>query len=162
MTQSQEVMTLPPALLKQFADMVTIIPDFEPGGGESIIAQILGAKTLADIDAPWTGGRKAPVGPILFIVGVSKAPSDFDGGLPFYLIIETFLPMSGEIKEYSVGGTMVVAQLVKTFVQGDFPVAGTIVEKALRDRPGQSAQHFAVDHDETARLRKAYNKPEAK
>lgn len=156
MTQSTEVAEVSPALLAQFAGMVTIVPDFEAGGGEGIIEQILNAKTLGDIDAPWKGGRKIPVGPMLYITDIAKSPSDYAGGLPFFLVVTTVLPSSGEVKEYTAGGTMVVAQLVKTYSLGEFPIAGAIVETPLKNRPGQLAQHFAVDREETDRVRAMY------
>lgn len=153
MTSNTEVTELPEAVLKQFAGMVGIIPDFEAGGGEQILAAILSGKTLGDIDAPWTGGRAIPVGPMLFITEVAKAASDYEGGLPFYLVVTTVLPSTGETREYSAGGTMVVAQLVKAHSLGELPIAGTVVEVPIKSRPGQTAQHFAVDRDETDRLR---------
>lgn len=162
MTQSTEVAELPRELIAQFAEMVTIVPDFEPGGGADIIKQLLAATNLAELDAPWKGGRNAPIGPMLYVTGISKSPSDFPGGLPFYLVAECVYPESGEIKEYSIGGTMVVAQLVRALVLDEFPLAGVIVEKELKNRPGQSAQHFAVSVEDTDRVRKAMAKAETK
>lgn len=162
MTQSTEVAELPQALIAQFAEMVGIVPDFETGGGEGIIEQILAGTTLGDIDAPWTGGRKIPVGPMLYITDIAKTPSDYPGGLPFYLVVTTTLPSSGAMKEYSAGGTMVVAQLVKAFTLDELPIAGMIVETELRNRPGQKAQHFSVDREETDRLRAHVRKAAAK
>lgn len=153
MAESTDVVELPPHLIKQFAEMVTVLPDFVPGGGAEIIAQLLSATTLGDLDAPWSGGRKMPVGPLLFITALQKAPSDFPGGLPFYLVVETILPTSGEIKEYTAGGTMVVAQLVRAHALDELPLAGSIIEVSLKDRPGQFAQHFRIDRDETDRVR---------
>lgn len=162
MTQATDVAVLPPALIKQFAEMVTIIPDFVPGGGADIIAQLLNATTLGDLDAPWSGGRKMPVGPLMFITGLQKAPSDFDGGLPFYLVVETMSPSSGDVKEFTAGGTMVVAQLVRAHVLDELPLAGVVVEVPLKDRPGQSAQHFKIDREETDKLRAAVKTTKSK
>lgn len=153
MTESSEVMELPESTLKAFASMVTIVPDFEPGGGEKIIEQILAAKTIADIDAPWSGGRKMPTGRLLYITDIAKAPSDYPGGLPFYLVVSTVLPSTGQVTEYAAGSTMVVAQLVKAFSLKEFPIAGEVTETPIKTRPGQTAQHFTVDRAETDRVR---------
>jgi hypothetical protein len=153
MTQTTEVAEISPALIAQFAEMVGIVPDFEAGGGEGIIEQILSSRTLGDIDAPWSGGRKIPVGPMLLITDIAKTPSDYPGGLPFYLVVTTILPSSGETKEFTAGGTMVVAQLVKAYSLDEFPIAGEVVETPLKNRPGQSAQHFKVSREDTDRLR---------
>lgn len=157
MSESTEVVELPEALIRQFAQMVTVIPDYEPGGGEKIYEQILSAKTLGDIDAPWSGGRNIPVGPMLYVTELAKAPSDYSGGLPFYLVVTTIMPSSGELKEYSVGATAVVAQLVKAHSLDELPIAGTIIETDIKRRPGQKAQHFKVDRDETDRVRASLN-----
>lgn len=162
MTESTDVAELPPALVAQFVNMVTLIPDAEPGDGADLVAQILGATTLHEVDAPWNGGRKAPIGPLLSVVAVTKSPSDYPGGLPFYLVLDHQTSPEATVKQFTVGGTMVVAQMVKFHELDEFPVVGTIVETPLKNRPGQSAQHWATDHEETARVRAAFKKGRGK
>lgn len=161
MTQSTEIAPIAPALVAQFREMVTVVPDFEPGGGDNLIAQILAATTLEGIDAPWNGGRKIPVGRTLFFTKITKAPSDFAGGLPFFLVVETLQPSTGEITEYTAGGTMVVAQLVKAYCLDEFPFGGSIIEVELKDGSGFKAQHLAVDKESTSYVREAL-KPKGK
>lgn len=153
MAESTEVMILPDAVIKQFAAMVTVIEDYEPGDGSQIIEQILSAKGLGDLDAPWKGGRKAPIGRPLWITGIKKAPSDFVGGLPFFLVLTCVAPNSGEVTEYTAGGTSIVAQLVRAHTLGEFPIAGTIIEVESKRNPGSKPQHFEVSAEDTAYLR---------
>lgn len=148
MTEVAEVSEFSPALIAQFAEMVTVIPDVESSGAEGIIAAILNSTSLDDLDAPWTTKREIPVNRILFFSGIAKAPSEHAAGLPFYLVIDTFLPGSGEIKQYTCGAAPVVAQLVRAHCNNLFPFAGQIIEVESRRVPGQKSKHIELSKED--------------
>lgn len=162
MTEAQEVVEIAPALIQQFAAMVSAIPDFEAGGGDGIIEAILSAKTIEDVDSPWTTKREAPVGRPLFIVGLSKAPSEFEGGLPFYVVIETVSPSSGEVKEYTIGAVPCVAQLVKWWTLDAFPLACTVEEVKSKKNEGRTSKHLIYSAEDTAYLRESMSAKKGK
>lgn len=162
MTESTDVAELPAKLVQQFINMVTLIPDAEEGDAAGLLSAVLGGTTMSDLDAPWNGGRGAPIGPLLCITGIAKAPSDYPGGLPFYLIIDHQTASMPEPKQYATGATMVVAQLVKAHELDEFPLVGAIVETALKKNPSQKAQHFQIDREETDRARAALKKARGK
>lgn len=149
MTESTEVAEFSPALIAQFAEMVTVVPDAAAGDGEGIIAAILGGTTLDDLDAPWTTKREIPTNRILFFAGVAKAPSEYDGGLPFYLLVDTFLPGSGEVKQFTCGAAPVVAQLVQAYVNNLFPFAGQVIEVESKRFTGRTSKHIEVSKEDT-------------
>lgn len=142
MTETSTDIELSPALLKQFADMVTVIPDFEPGGGEQIYAAILTAGTIEDLESPWQGGRQLPTNRPVIVEGIAKAPSDFGAGLPFYLVLDCIELHSSERKEYVTGSTSIVAQLVRAYTLGAFPIRCMAVEADKVSRNGYRPQHL--------------------
>lgn len=154
MSESTEVVEIAPAVLARFAEMIYLVP--EGGGGiESLLTQVFDSKSLADLDEPWSseGLPELPIGRMLFFTAIEKRPSDYPGGLGFYLIVDCVTPTTGKVTKYSTGAVMVVAQLVKAYVSGEFPFAGTVIEVALKNRPGMSAQHIEVDADDTEYVR---------
>lgn len=153
MTETKEVAELSPALIQQFAAMVTVVPDTEGGNGEGIIAAILESTSLDDLDAPWTTKREIPTDRILHMIGITKTPSDYGGGLPFYVVVDTVMPSTGEIKQYTCGAAPVVAQLVKAHVNGLFPFSGQIVEVESKANQGWKSKHIIVSKDDTKVLR---------
>lgn len=152
MSESTEVTPLSPKMLAQFADMIRLVPGGS-GGIESMLAQIFAANDLQGLDAPWQGDGlpELPVGPLLVFNAIEPRESDYKGGLGAYLVIDCISPSTGEVKKYSNGAVMVVGQLVKAFVAGEFPFAGFVEE--VETRAGFKSQHIKVSHEDTARVR---------
>jgi hypothetical protein len=162
MTQSSDMVPLSPKLMQEFAQMVTTVPVYEGGSAEGLLQRILSATSVNQLDSAWSEERAIPIGRPVFITGIQAAPSDYPGGLGFYLIASTVQPSTGEVGEYTIGAQMVVAQLVKAHVLGEFPLAGQIIETALKKDPSMKAQHFEVDHENTKYVREALAPKKAK
>lgn len=152
MTNSTEVATISPKVLAQFADMIRMVPT-GGGGLDSMLAQIFAANGLQGLDAPWQGDGlpELPVGPLLVFNAIESRESDYKGGLGAYLVIDCISPSTGEVKKYSTGAVMVVGQLVKAFVAGEFPFAGFVEE--AETRAGFTSLHLKVSHEDTERIR---------
>lgn len=151
MTETSTDVELSPALLAKFADMVTIVPDYETGGGEAILAAILSSKSLTELEAPWTGGRDLPLNRPYVYQAIAKAPSDFGAGLPFYLVCTVIDPTNGETKEFTTGSISIVGQLVAAHSMGQFPIRAVAVESDKPSRNGYRPQHLTeITHEEPA------------
>lgn len=149
----QTELELSPALIERFKDMVSAIPLADTTGGqERLVEQILGSITQEALDKPWTE-RGLPLGVYVQVTGVEAAPSDFKGGLPFYLIADCVDVETGEAVKYTIGGTSAVCQLTAAFVNGLLPWVCKLVraEKA-------SANGFYPEHLEGLRAGSANGK----
>lgn len=163
MTESTDTQVeLSPQLLKQFVDMVGVIPDYESGGGEGILEAILTAKKFEEVDAPWKGGRELPVGRNVVVIACYKAPSDYPGGLPFFLVLDCIDVNTGEIKQYQIGATSVVAQMVRYHALSAFPIGGSAVEAKKRSKNGYLPVHWEYDKEFTDYAREQLSKKAAK
>lgn len=152
MTQSKEVVPLSPKVLAEFSDMIRMVPGGS-GGIDSMLEQIFTSEGLEGLDKPWAGDGlpELPIGPLLVFAAVEWRESDFAGGLGAYLVVDVADPSTGKTTKYSNGAVMVVGQLVKAYVSGEFPFAGFIEEVDTRN--GYKSQHIKVSHEDTARVR---------
>lgn len=152
MTSSTDVATVSPKVLAQFAEMIRMVPTGS-GGIDSMLAQIFNANGLQGLDAPWAGDGlpELPVGNLLFFNAIESRESDYKGGLGAYLVVDCITPTSGEIKKYSTGAVMVVGQLVKAYVSGEFPFAAFVEE--AETKAGFTSLHLKVSHEDTVRVR---------
>lgn len=134
--QEQEAETgvqLSPNAVKAYESMLVAVPDVDSGSYERILETIARAKSLADLDAPWrSDGMAAYIDSPLVIRGIAKAPSDFKGALPWFLVVDAVTVPDGEPARFTTGSINVVAQLVKAFAMGAFPV--TVIPRQA-DRP---------------------------
>lgn len=144
--QAGQELELSPAALQQFADMVYLIPDADfSGGGERILQQIMDATDVAGLEAPWAARqRKFPLGVPVRVVAVAKAPSDFAGGLPFYLECDCVDIASGEQVVYATGSTSCTAQLTRASFLDELPIVVKLVRAEKASSGGFFPEHFEV------------------
>lgn len=135
-----------------FAAMAVDIPEAGGDGFDSLLAQIIEATETADLDAPWRAdGLTAYLGSRLRIDGLRRMPSEYSGGLPFFLIVEAADLETGQRITLTTGAVSVVAQLVKAWSLGAIPGWRVIPRQA--DRPSSSGyfpQHLEVMHGRLA------------
>lgn len=110
------------SIVAAYEAMLAQVPDAVDDGGLNILETIANAATLADLNAPWQSANIAAYnGERLLVRSLRKRPSDFAGGLPFYLIIDAVVESTGEIVTVMTGSDDVVAQLVRAYVLGKLP-----------------------------------------
>lgn len=119
------------------------IPDAGGAGIENILEQIAQAADTAGLDEPWrAGGLGKWVDQQIVIQSIRKMPSDFGSGLSFFLVVEGAVRATGEKVTATTGSLSVVAQLLKAWELGTFPV---LVVPRLSKRPtkeGYYPQHL--------------------
>jgi len=129
--------------------LIATIPEADEDAYVGILASILSAETVEDIDAPWTArSLEAFIDAPLRVTGIRRMPSDFDQGLGTYLVVEANIPGDGERIVLTTGSVSVVMQLCKAYALGALPLL-VIVRKAKR----ASANGYFPMHLEIVRAR---------
>lgn len=137
---------LPAALVETYAALLDSVPDAGGDGMAGILEAIAEAGDLDDLDAPWrSGGLGAYVGTPLTLTGLRKMPSDYAGGLPWFLVVEGAVTATGEKITVTTGAVSVVAQLVKAWQLGRFPLRVIPRQSARPNAAGNFPQHLEID-----------------
>ena len=102
---------------------ILAIPDAGGEGMENILAQLAGAQSPYQLDQPWqAGGLQAWRDRQIVVVGMRKMASDFEGPLPWFLILDCADPATGETFTATTGALSIVAQLVIAHQNGWLPL----------------------------------------
>jgi len=110
------------AAVAPWEGLLADVPDAEGGSYEQILARIGEAESVADLDAPWSAGDFEQFeGKQLVVRGIRKMPSDYAGGLQYFIIADCVEKASGEARAVTTGAIGIVAQLVKAHALGAFP-----------------------------------------
>lgn len=119
------------------------IPETEEGDDTAILAQLAGAQTWDDINAPWQSAKvEKYIDHEIVIRGVRRINSDFDTGFGYYLVCDVVDTLTGEAGTMIAGATAIVGQLAAVHHQGGFPCVCT-PRQAKRAKLGKSpAQHL--------------------
>lgn len=136
---------LPAQVVASYEAMIADVPEAGADGFASILASIALATDVADLDAPWRSqGLGDLVNQRVVVTGIRKMPSDYAGGLPWFLVMDGALVDTGETVAVTTGAVSVVAQLVKAHNLDAFPL---VVIPRQADRPSRSGfypQHLEV------------------
>ena len=139
------VATLSSDAVAPFEGYLAAIPDAEGGGYESILAQIDAAGSAKDLDAAWrTAGLEQYRDQLLRVHALRKMPSDFAGGLAWFLVVDAVDLATGERVTFTTGAIGVVAQLVKAFALGALPLQVIPRESERTTRAGYHVWHLEV------------------
>ncbi len=134
-----------PQLIEAYAAMIADVPDAGGDAFESILGAIARTTNPADLDAPWrSGGLDEWIGERLAITGIRKMPSDYPGGLPWFLVVDAIALDTGEVMTLTAGAVSVVAQLAKWWQLGGRPM---VVIPRQSERPSKSGyypQHLEI------------------
>jgi hypothetical protein len=137
--------------LRQFADMARVLPTAEEDASMSIVAQILQATTVQELDAPWndTDGE-ALIGVTFEAQAVTVHQSDYADGLGVFLRVEGVRLDNGEVISFSTGSVSTVAQLVRAYVIKAFPFVCEIVKAERPTKKGYFPLHLKIVAGSTA------------
>ena len=126
-------------LLKQFTHMVTLVPAEDGAGQERILAAILAAETIDDLDAPWdTTKADKLAGKVLRIDQLMRRPSDFRAGLGIFLVVHSVDTVSGEKIVWTTSSVSIVGQLVRAYALGKMPCYAELI---IAERPTRDGYH---------------------
>lgn len=132
-------------LVDAYSAMIADVPESGGDGMEGILLALSQATDVADLDAPWrTAGLDDYLNQRLRVIAIRKVPSEYDGGLPWFLVMDAAVVGSGELVTITTGAVSVVAQLVKAWALGAFPL--TVIPRQA-DRPSRAGfypQHLEI------------------
>lgn len=124
---------IPEHLLAQVLDAVELIPTEGSAGVEGILAQLLTATSVDDLNKPWAGtsGREL-AGKRLTIRSLIRRPSSFEDGPAIFLVVQCADAKTGEEVTFTTSALAVIVQLAIAHRMGIFPL---IAEVVVAERP---------------------------
>jgi len=147
-------LTIRDDLVDTYTTMMLAVPEAGGEGMDNILDQLARATTVAQLDQPWRSGglgdyRDRPI----IITGMRRMPSDYTGGLGWFLVLDIVDPSTGETAVVTTGSMSVVAQLVKAWVMDAFPLA--VIPRLSRKptKDGFYPQHLDIAPRQPARDR---------
>jgi hypothetical protein len=131
------------AVWDSMLDQVPETPDDD--ANERILAQLAQASAIAQLDDPWRSeGMKAYRDVPLRVTDITRRPSDFEGPIPFFLVVKAGRLDTGELVTFTTSALGAMAQLVKAYVSGWLPL-DVIPRQAERPtRAGYWPMHLEV------------------
>lgn len=130
---------------RQFAMMVTAVPDAEGSGAERIVLSILNAKTWDELDDPWDSSKgEVFVDVEQRIDSIMRRPSTFADGLGVFLVVRGKRMDTDEEIVWTTGSVSVVAQLVKAFMLGALPLYATLRKAERPTERGYYPHHLEI------------------
>lgn len=126
-------------VIDAYEAMIESVPEAGQDGFEGILEAIALAGDWRALDAPWrSSGMTELANQALVVTGIRKMPSDYPGGLPWFLVIDGANMATGERIAVTTGAVSVVAQLVKAHQLDLFPL---VVIPRVADRPSKSGYY---------------------
>lgn len=103
--------------------IVAKLPAPEDGDMTGILAQIINAEDVLDLDSPWqSAGMGKYNGHAIEIRNIKVLESNYPGGLGWYLLCEGIVLETGEYKAFSTSSASVMAQLLVAWDRSMFPL----------------------------------------
>jgi len=142
---SEQQPAIPEHLLERFLTAVEQIPAEGGGGVEGILAQLLSAETVDDLNAPWetTNGRSL-AGRTLVIRDIIRRPSSFAEGPQLFLVVQSADRKTGEELTWTTSALAVILQLAVAYVMGMFPLQAEVVVAERPTERGFYPYHLRV------------------
>lgn len=136
---------LPAKVVEAYSAMIADVPEAGGDGMAPILLALAQADHPDDLDAPWRStGMEDLVNVPLLIQGIRKMPSDYPGGLPWFLVVDAAIIATGELVTFTTGAVSVVAQLAKAHALGAFPWRVIPRQSDRPSKAGYYPQHLEV------------------
>lgn len=130
---------------EMFASMVVAIPEADGSGTERILLSILNAKSWDELDDPWdTTKSDALVGVEMVIHTISRHASAYADGLGVFLVAHGKRLDDNTETVFSTGSVSVVAQLVRAFMLGAFPLYCILRQSDKPTSKGYYPHHLEI------------------
>jgi len=138
-------MVISPETREMFASMVVAVPEADGSGTERILLSILNAKSWDELDDPWDTEKSAAlVGVELAIHTITRHVSSYADGLGVFLVVHGKRLDDDTETVFSTGSVSVVAQLVRAYMLGAFPMYAKLVQSDKPTARGYYPQHLEI------------------
>lgn len=136
----------PQALLEAYPGLVMAIPLAEGGDGSEMVADILAAESWEQLngDEGSLPNARAVKGRELKVHGITRHESTEEGGIGWYLVIESTDIHTGELVRWQTSSMMVMAKLVKLSQLRCYPALVKISEAEKATKAGRKPLDMAV------------------
>ena len=129
---SDEVLTIDEKVLGRITQLLEKATGSASAGVDKLIERVLTMEAPEDVNAIVQTDKMADyLGQALRVEAITPLPSDYEGGLPFYLGVDATELETGEKIHTSVGG-MVPALALLTFAANGWLPATVVVRKGER------------------------------
>lgn len=116
--------------------MIDQVPDAGQDGVENILQQLAEATDASQLDEPWrVGGLGDLADRPIVVTGIAKMAAEFEGPIPYFLIVRGARLDTGESFTATTGALSVVGQLVRAYALDAFPWRCVL---RIADRPSKS------------------------
>ena len=130
-------------VIAAYEAMIETVPESGGDGMDSILEAIAQAESPDDLDAPWrSAGLEDYINVPLVIRAIRKVPSDYQGGLPWFLVADAVVVPTGELVTITTGAVAPVAQLVRAYHQGWLPWTVIPRQSDRASKSGYYPQHL--------------------
>lgn len=140
-----ELMTQAQAAGFDVAGMLNLVPD--AGGSElEILKTVLAAASMDELDAAWNAaeGLKKFVNKRIRIESAAKQPSQFAGGLGWYLVLHVVDTETGEKHVATNGSAAVMLQVLKAYSLNGIPFEAYVRQSDKATKNGFYPQHLEI------------------
>lgn len=145
MEYNAEVLDSRPGVREAFMLMLTEVPDAAGDAVAGIVAQILQAERVEDLDRPWDAeGMREFIGRQIRVESLHKMPSDYAKGLGCYLVCQITDVGSGEQLVLTTGSVSIVAQLVRAYTLNALPLTVVPVQSDKPSKNGYYPMHVEL------------------
>lgn len=123
--------------LQQVNSILDTVPDLDDDPTPRMAAAILAAADPLDWNSVFESKSiKKSARQLVRFESIRKAPSSFQGGIPYYLVADVTYLETGETGVMSVSSMMAVIQLLAAHVNGWLPVECEVVQKDKATKNG--------------------------
>lgn len=131
--------------LAQYPEMVTMIPEAEVSDGSEMVADVLMATSWEQLNDEAKLPSFEDLAPASFRVNaVTRAVSDIEGGLGFYLLVDC-QRQDGTTFKAQTSSAIPMAKLTKLFLLGALPAVVTVSKAQKATRGGKFPLNLHVD-----------------
>ena len=131
--------------LATFDEIISKVPEAGDEAFDRILTQVFNAKSANELDAAWkTDSFSKLSGHEILVTDIKQMPSDYTGGLGYYLIVAFTDKETGEECVGTTGSVAIVAQLVKAFVLGALPLSARVIVAERASRNGYHPMHLQI------------------
>jgi hypothetical protein len=146
-TVEPEIKELSAQALDSYQSMLSKVPEGGGGSADNIILQLAEAKTVKDLDRPWETNSFANMdGKIISVTDIKRMVSDFDSGFGYYLVVTYTDGETGEVRNGITGSVSIVAQLIRAYTLGAFPVSCLIKKSERPSKNGFYPMHLIFNY----------------
>ncbi len=143
--ETEQIQPIDKEALATFETLMDKVP--EPSGDAygRIIEQIANATKASELDSPWSTDSFLKLdGKEILVNGITKVPSDYPGGLPWFLVVDYTDKDTGEECTATTGSVAVVMQLVKAYILKALPLSVQVIVAERETRNGFHPVHLRI------------------